>query len=266
MTEFINHVRIKQLNCKAMRQILAIGSLALLMAISCVPKAEKEQLEMENEELRAELARAQMAAATLDEVGSLMDSIDQARSALRIELEAGTDYDDYVDRMNAINEYVAHSEAQLTRLEQELDATSQRNQAYIKTIKRLKKDLEQRTREIGQLQATVEKYKEENTSLLNMVDMRETQIDDLEQEITMKLEELDLLENRMQEMMRKAQVSEADSYFALGEALAEAARRTRLAPKKKKETYREAIEYFEKAKAFGREDAQAQIDALQKRL
>jgi chromosome segregation ATPase len=196
MTEFINHVRIKQLNCKAMRQILAIGSLALLMAISCVPKAEKEQLEMENEELRAELARAQMAAATLDEVGSLMDSIDQARSALRIELEAGTDYDDYVDRMNAINEYVAHSEAQLTRLEQELDATSQRNQAYIKTIKRLKKDLEQRTREIGQLQATVEKYKEENTSLLNMVDMRETQIDDLEQEITMKLEELDLLEKQ----------------------------------------------------------------------
>ena len=36
--------------------------------------------------------------------------------------------------------------------------------------------------------------------------------------------------------MKKAQMSEADSYFALGEALEEAAKRTKLAPKKKKET------------------------------
>ena len=74
------------------------------------------------------------------------------------------------------------------------------------------------------------------------------------------------MENRVQEMMKKAQVSEADSYFALGEALEEAARRTKLAPKKRKETYREAIEYYKQALAFGREDAQEKINALEEKI
>jgi len=130
----------------------------------------------------------------------------------------------------------------------------------------MKKELASKSAEIAQLQGTVEKYKEENTDLLNMVDLRETEIDDLEQEIDMKLEELELLENKIQEMMKKAQVSEADSYFALGEALEEAARRTKLARRKKKETYMEALEYFKKALAFGREDAQEKIDALQEKI
>ncbi len=221
---------------------------------------------MENEELRAELNRAQMAVSTLEEVGTLMDSIDNARNALKLELEAGTDYDDYVKRMNDINNYVTSTEAKLEQLEKDMDASASKNQAYIKTISRLKKDLAAKTTEITQLQGTVEKYKKENTDLLDIVDLRETQIDDLEEEINMKLEELDLLENRVQEMMKKAQISEADSYFALGEALEEAARRTKLAPKKKKETYREAIEYYKQALAFGREDAQEKIDALEEKI
>jgi TPR repeat protein len=99
-----------------------------------------------------------------------------------------------------------------------------------------------------------------------MVDLRETEIDDLEQEIKLKLEELDFVENKIQEMMKKAQISEADSYYALGEALEEAARRTKLARKKKKETYKEALEYYQKALAFGREDAQEKIDELQEKI
>ena len=89
---------------------------------------------------------------------------------------------------------------------------------------------------------------------------------DLEDEIAYKMEELNLIENRILEIMIKSQMSEADSYFALGEALEEAARRTKLAPKKRKETYREAIEIYKKALAFGREDAQEKIDALEKKI
>jgi chromosome segregation ATPase len=249
-----------------MKRSIALYLFAGLITFACVPKAEKEKLEMENEELKAELTRAQMAVSILEEVGSLMDSIDNAREALKLELEAGTDYDDYIKRMNDINNYVADTEAKLDKLERDLDATASKNQAYIRTISRLKKDLATKTNEIAQLQGTVEQYKKENTDLLDIVDLRETQIYDLEEEITMKLEELDLLENRIQEMMKKAQVSEADSYFALGEALEEAARRTKLAPRKKKETYREAIEYYKKALAFGREDAQGKIDALEEKI
>ncbi len=249
-----------------MKQSITLCILIGILTFACVPKEEKEKLEMENEELRAELNRAQMAVATLEEVGSLIDSIDEARDALKLELESGTDYDDYLERMNDINEYVASTEAKLEQLENELASSASKNQTYIRTISRMKKELASKSAEIAQLQGTVEKYKEENTDLLNMVDLRETEIDDLEQEIDIKLEELEFLENKIQEMMKKAQVSEADSYFALGEALEEAARRTKLARKKKKETYMEALEYYKKALAFGREDAQEKIDALQEKI
>lgn len=249
-----------------MKQSLAIFITAAFFIFSCVPKAEKEQVDMENEELKAELARAQMAVSTLEEVGSLMDSIDKARNALKLELEAGTNYDNYLQRMNDINNYVTDTEAKIDALENELNKSSSKNQAYIKTISRLKKEIGAKSQEIDGLQASVEKYKTQNTTLLNAVEIQEAEIADLSDEIELKMEELEFLEVRAQEMMKKAQMSEAESYYALGEALEEAAKRTKLAPKKRKETYSEAIEYYKKSLAFGREDAQEKIDALEQKL
>lgn len=249
-----------------MKNSIALYLAAVLLVFSCVPKAEKEKLEMQNEELKAELARAQMAVSTLEEVGSLIDSIDKARDALKFDLESGTDYDDYLKRMEDINNYVQDTQNKLTQLEQELDKSSANNRAYVKTISRLKNELAAKSQEIAQLQGTVENYKKENTELLKIVDVREAQIMNLEDDITLKLEELKLLENRMQEIMKAAQVSEGDSFYALGEALEEAAKRTKLAPKKRKETYTEALEYYKKALSFGREDAQAKIDELEKKI
>ena len=249
-----------------MRQTIALCFTAFTIVLSCVPKAEKEQLEMENEELKAELTRAQMAVSTLEEVGSLMDSIDKARDALKLELEAGTNYDTYLKRMNDINNYVNDTEAKINELEAELNKSSGKNQAYIRTISRLKKEIAGKAKEVEGLKVSVEKYRKENTKLINVVDIQEAEIADLNDEIELKLEELQFIENRVQEMMKKAQMTEADSYFALGEALEEAAKRTKLAPKKKKETYREAIEYYKKSLAFGREDAQEKIDALEQKI
>lgn len=249
-----------------MIRLSALALLSILFFVSCGDKEAHEKLVMENEELRAELTRAQMSASTLEEVGSLMDSIDVARNALKLELEAGTNYDDYLDRMNDINAYVRDTEVKISQLEKELNKYANKNQAYIKAISRLKKELTIKSDEISRLQVSVEKFKNENTSLLNIVDLQDAEIMDLEDEITIKLEELDLIENRIKELMKKSQMSEADSYFALGEALEEAARRTKLAPRKKKETYKEAIEIYRKSLAFGREDAQVKIDALEKKI
>jgi len=249
-----------------MKKSISIYIAAGLIIFSCVPKKEKEQLEMQNDELRAELARAQLAVSTLEEVGSLMDSIDNARNALKLELEAGTEYEDYLKRMEDINNYVKDTEAKIDELEQELNKSASSNQAYIRTIGRLKKELAEKTQAVSELQTSVDQYKKENTELLNIVDVRESQIADLEDEISVKMEELELIENRVQEMMKKAQMTEADSYYALGEALEEAAKRTKLAPKKRKETYKEALEYYKKSLAFGREDAQEKITALEEKI
>lgn len=249
-----------------MKQSIAIFLIAASVVFSCVPKAEKEQVDVENEELKAELARAQMAVSTLEEVGSLMDSIDKARNALKLELEAGTNYDDYLERMNDINNYVNDTEAKIDALEEELNKSSSKNQSYIKTISRLKKEIATKSKEVAGLQNSVEKYKKENTTLINVVDIQEAELADLSDEIELKMEELEFIEAHVQEMMKKAQMTEADSYYALGEALEDAAKRTKLAPKKKKETYREAIEHYKKSLAFGREDAQEKIDALEEKI
>lgn len=249
-----------------MKSTIAILFTALIVAFSCVPKSEKEQVDMENEELKAELARAQMAVSTLEEVGTLMDSIDKARNVLKLELEAGTNYEDYLQRMNDINNYVTDTEAKIDQLEEELNKSSTKNQSYIRTISRLKREVGIKAKEIEGLHVSVEKYKKENTTLLNAVEIQEAEIVDLSEEIELKMEELEFIEVRVQEMMKSAQMTEADSYYALGEALEEAAKRTKLAPKKKKETYREAIEYYKKSLAFGREDAQEKIEALEQKI
>ncbi|NJN24825.1 MAG: hypothetical protein HC819_01950 [Cyclobacteriaceae bacterium] len=249
-----------------MKQSIVLLFAAILVAFSCVSKKENDQVVMENEELKAELARAQLAVSTLEEVGTLMDSIDKARNALKLELEAGTNYDDYLQRMNDINNYVSDTEAKIASLEQELNKSSSNNQSYIKTINKLKADLADKSNELTELQTTVENYKQENTDLLNTVDLKTTQIADLESNIAMKMEELNLIENRIQELMKKSQMSEADANYALGEALEEAAKRTKLAPKKKKETLQEALDYYQKSLDLGRQDAQAKIDELKEKV
>lgn len=231
----------------------------------CEMQKENEDLKMENEELRANLNRAQAAATTLEEVGALIDSIDQARNTLRLELEEGTSYESYTDRMKNINKYVEESEAKIAQLETEISNSSSKNRAYINAISRLKKDLKKKTKEIGELTNTIESYKSVNKELLNMMDIQDTELADLEKEIEMRQEELDYLENRMQELMIKSQINEGDAYFARAQAIEEAARRTKLAPKKRKATYSEALELYKKAKAFGHEGVDEKIAELEKK-
>jgi chromosome segregation ATPase len=249
-----------------MKNAISIITISVIFAFSCVSKSENEKVVMENEELKAELTRAQLAMSTLEEVGALMDSIDKSRNALKLELEAGTNYDDYLERMNDINNYVSDTESKINELEQALNQSSTTNRSYIRTINRLKRDIATKTEEIQMLQNSVENYKKETTDLLNVVQIQEAEITDLNDEIRLKMEELEFIEARVQEMMKKAQMTEADSYFALGEALEEAARRTKLAPKKRKETYKEAIEYYKKSLAFGREDAKEKIEGLEQKI
>jgi chromosome segregation ATPase len=243
--------------------VLALPVVALV--IGCETK-EKQSLQIQVDSLKRELETSQQMAQTLTEVGTLMDSIDANRQLLRVNMVEGTSYSDYSSRMKDLNSYVKETEGKIASLEKALKGSKANAAAFSKTIKKLKADLEARTQEIAMLQEQVEKYRNENENLVNTVGLQEAEIADKQQMIDSKVQELALIEARIQELMIQSKVSEGDAYFTRAQAVEEAANRTKLAPRKKKETLREAVELYKKALSLGKNEAQAKIDELEKRL
>jgi len=227
---------------------------------------EKDQLKSQVDSLKVELETSQKMAQTLNEVGILMDSIDASRQLLRVNMVEGTTYDDYKARMKDINSYVKDSQKKIDDLEKSLSSSKSKNGANSKLISKLKADLEAKTNEIASLQEQVEKYRSENQNLITTVSMQEAELLDKQTQIESKTQELALIEARVQELMIQSKMSEADAYYARAQAVEEAANRTKLAPRKKKETLQEAVELYKKALSMGKNEAQAKITELEKKL
>lgn len=240
-----------------------MATIGIIMA-SCGGNSEKLQSQVDS--LRTELQTSQQFATTLQEVGVLMDSIDANRQLLRVNMVEGTTYDNYKSRMKDINNYVKDSQNKISDLEKSLKKSKGNANAFAATIKKLKADLEERNKEIAALNEQVDLLKNENQNLITTVGLQEAELTDKESQIVAKQQELALIEARIQEMMVQSKMSEADSYFARGQAIEEAANRTKLAPRKKKDTYKEAIELYKKALSLGKQEAQAKITALEKKI
>ncbi|HOO09109.1 MAG TPA: hypothetical protein PKW06_04160 [Cyclobacteriaceae bacterium] len=227
---------------------------------------EKEKLQMAVDSLTQQLEASKQVANTLQEVGVMMDSIDANRQLLRVNMIEGTTYSDYTARMKDINEYVNESQEKIEALERALKKSRGTSNVFSATIKKLKADLDARNKEILALQEQVDKYRNENQNLIQTVSLQEAELGDKEAKIIEKEQELALIEARIQELMIQSKMSEGDSYYARGEAIEEAANRTKLAPRKKKETYREAIEMYKKALSLGVAKAQAKISELEEKV
>lgn len=249
-----------------MKKSIFFSLISIALLGSCEMKKQNEQLSSENEALKLQLEIAKQSASTLDEIGGLLDSIDESRNRLMLTMESGTSYDNYVERLQELNEYVLNTEEKIRNLEAALQKSQGSGNAYAATINRLRADLKKKTEEIAMMQEQVENYKAENENLITTINLQEAELTDKSSQIQAKKEELALLEERIKQMLDMSKISEADQYFARGEAIEEAANRTRLAPRKKKETFKEALEMFERAKSLGREDAQAKIDELQNKI
>ncbi len=236
----------------------------LLLAAGCGNDKEKMQSQLDS--LKTALETSQQVAKTLEEVGGLMDSIDANRQLLRVNMVEGTTYDDYTARMKDINNYVKDTQRKIEDLETALKKSKGVASSYAGTIKRLKEDIEKKNQEIADLQAQVETYRNENTNLVTTVGLQAKEIADQEAEINAKRQELALIEARIQELMVQSKMNEADQYFARAQAVEEAANRTKLAPRKKKETLKEALELYRKSYSLGKADAQAKITELEKKV
>lgn len=249
-----------------MRKLSMYVSVLALALASCVSKEEHEKLRTELEAAQFELETNQKYITALQDVSTLMDSIDEARDDLNADMESGTSPDDYVDRMQGIHDYIKQTEQKIDQLQSEMQKSDKNTRAYTRTIAKLRKDLSKKTNEITVLQAKVDAVEQENSQLLTSLSARDSVLVEKNRQIDLKKEELALIESKIEELMANSKLSEADAYFVRAASIEETANRTKFAPKKKKATIKEAIGLYEMALGMGRSDAQEKIDALQKKI
>jgi chromosome segregation ATPase len=242
--------------------LLSVLALALM---NCSKEAETK-LQTKVDSLQNELETSQKMAQTLIDVGVLMDSIDANRQVLRMNMMEGTTFDNYTNRMEDLNKYVKSTEKKISDLEKELKKSKSNTNYFATLVKNLKAEIEKKNLEIAMLNDMVEKYQADNENLIKVNEMQEAEIVSKEEDLAAKQQELALIEARIQELMLASKVSDAEQWYARGVAVEQAAAKIKLAPRKRKETLREALDYYKKSLSLGHEPAKAKIDALEKEL
>lgn len=239
-----------------------LGLAVIGMLWGCRNEEKERALQTQIDSLQTELQTSQETAQTLQDVGVLIDSIDASRQLLRTDMVEGTSYQNYKERLAGISAYVKETQAKIADLEK----SAKNSRAYAGTIKRLKADLEARTQQIAMLEEEVQKIRTENQSLSRTVSQRDSVINVNTETIKMGEENLAALESRIQEVNLESKNFQAEAYFKQAEALEKAASRTKFAPKKKKETKREALELYKMSASMGKPEAEAKVQELEKDL
>lgn len=238
---------------------------AAFLAAAC-GREERERLQSQVDSLQIELETSQQMASTLQEVGALIDSIDQSRQVLRTNVIEGTSYTDYTARLAEINKHIRNTEAKLAELEQNLQTSKSSANSYAATVRRLRSDIEKRTQEIAALQAEIQSIREQNQSLSATITSRDSLLTAKTEIIRVNEEDIAEMERNIEEMMTSSRMKEAELYYAQAQALEEAADRTKFAPRKKKETQAEALELYRMALSLGMTEAQQRISELEDAL
>jgi chromosome segregation ATPase len=240
--------------------LLAMGVAAALF--SCNTK-EKTRLEFKVDSLSTALRQGQKAELAMNEVGILLDSIDENRHALHTKITEGITYAAYISRLKDINTHIKDSEAKLVEVE---NALKNSNNGSSATIRRLKADLAARSQEIVSLQLDVVTLREQNKSLLANSNRKDSIISSRDEMIKLKNADVASLEGLVQDINDQNRIKVGNLYFAQAQALEVAAERTKFAPRKRKETRREALELYKLSFSLGNTDAEAKIQELEKKL
>lgn len=245
-------------------KILLMMSIVGLLC-SCDLK-KKELAQRTADSLRTELQANRKLTESMVEIGTLLDSIDASRKMLRVRMMEGTSYETFAGRMHDINQYVRSAEAKIESLEKTLGKNNANSAAYASAIKKLKSDLDVRNHELAALQEQVNVYKNQNENLISTVGLQKAEIDDKLTQIKLKQEDITKLQEQVNQLMVKATTDMGDAYFAQASAVEEAANRTHFAPRKKKNSRKEAIELYKLALNFGKDEAKSRIAELERKM
>jgi len=227
-----------------------------IILTSCSSKYEK--LKAENDSLRNQISNGNHVVDALVSVTTLLDSIDATRHVLRVNQADGLEKKTYDKRMLELKDYIKQTENKITEMQAAMVETDVNSESYLIIINALKDELKIRNEELGLI--------EENSELNNEVKLKAVQLDEIESRLEVKKTELKLLELQIKELVRRMVISEAEGLYAQAGAVEEAAKRTKLAPFKRKQTYREALELYEKSLAKGKKEAKAKVDEIRAKI
>jgi len=239
-----------------------LGFVILVTLFSCDTK-DKAALQHKVDSLSIQLTTSREVEKRMNEVGMLIDSIDASRNSLQLKMIEGSNYADYVARLNEINVYVKQTEKKLDALE----ASNKNNsKASASAIRRMKADLEKSSSEMVELQLQVANLRNENLAVWVKVNEKDSILAMKDQMIKLNKSDIASLEKLINDTQAENKITVANLYFAQAEALETAANRTQFAPRKKKEARREALELYKLSLSMGNIDAQLKITDLEKKL
>lgn len=152
---------------------------------------------------------------------------------------------------------------ELSKIQRQLGRFRHENSAYTMMVDALKGEVGIRDGELTQLTSSISEYETANQRLLDSIRFHESRATDLHLNVGEKQQQLNLLETRMQRLESEFRLTEAEVYFAKAQLVEQDARRTKLAPQKKKQTYSEALELYRKAYTLGKKEAQENIHNLE---
>jgi hypothetical protein len=244
-----------------MKKLILIFIVAATM-LGCDTK-EKARLQSSVDSLNNVLIESKAREATLDEVGIILDSIDHSREVLRIRIVEGISYADYIDRLKEINTQIKYSQARIRSLDASLKENNARSSAV---IRRLKADVELKSQELIALQLDVINLRDQNGSMKASLSQKDSTISSQRETIRLKNLDVSTLQGLVSDINEQNRVKVAGMYYAQASALETAADRTKFAPRKKKETRREALELYKLSYSMGNEEAAAKIAELEKEI
>lgn len=234
--------------------------LCVLVLSSCNNK-KIEKLTLQNDSLRLELEKAQAILANFEKVTESVDELEGLRKVIPLQTVNKTTHDAMTSKIMAINEHVLTTDKTIKSLDHQLKSSRYENSAYVMMVDAVKSELQIRVDEVTILEGNIADVEQQNQEISIE---KEKIVTELLTRVNEKQLALSGLEDRLHRMETNFRNAEAEAVYARAVAVEESARKTRLAPAKKKIALTEALELYKKARALGKVEADLNIQALER--
>lgn len=221
--------------------------------LSCVPKKEHELVKSQLDSLQTDKDQQEALLTEMDikmdSIGVLLDSIEMAEAGILLNLENGIRYEDYVNRLASIQQYMARTNAELQSMEDALVKSESQNKVYQKVIATYKRTIREKDETIKQLEEKMVNYEEEKTALVKTVDLQNDEIKELEKQMNYQQENLEKMAVSLDSSQDETVKAKAEKFFSIAQSTESLAEKTSgmLNGKKKKAYYRQAFDYYKQA-------------------